>query len=102
MASQSELLTDLSSQLEELSVLVQRLLQERASASDVPAGLLSPEQACKYLGYPSGKSLVETLRASTCPYQSGTEIQKHGRYWRINVRAIMIRLEKEQALKRVC
>lgn len=95
----SQELAAILSQVNTLSELMQQVLQDQSQLSYVPAGLLTPEEAYKWLPYPDAESLRRAIRAGR--FRSGREVQKVGRRWGVNVRAIASRLEKEQSRRRV-
>ena len=96
---QSQELATILSQVNALSELMQQVLQDQSQLSYVPAGLLTPDEAYKWLPYPDAESLRRAIRAGR--FRSGREVQKVGRRWGVNVRAIASRLEKEQSRRRV-
>lgn len=88
--------------IEEQSAQI-RLLREQlkqASLAISPAAWLTPEAAYQQLGHNSKKALYQAIDAGH--YRSGTEIQKRGRRYLVNVAAIEARYTKEQTRKRVC
>ncbi|MEO0374612.1 MAG: hypothetical protein AAF329_08310 [Cyanobacteria bacterium P01_A01_bin.17] len=72
---------------------------EAPVGSQVPPGLFSPEEACQWLPYDDAECLRRAIRAGR--FKSGTEVQKIGRHWSVNVQAIAKRLEREQTRRRV-
>ncbi|MEM1241691.1 MAG: hypothetical protein AAGI45_17805 [Cyanobacteria bacterium P01_H01_bin.26] len=82
------------------SAQISELQEQLRQATSNPATWLTPEAAYQQLGHNSKKALYQAIDAGH--YRSGTEIQKRGRRYLVNVAAIEARYTKEQTRKRVC